>query len=85
MPGIARAVIPGIAHHVTQRGNRGEDIFFEDEDEGMLATIRLHTRTGCPAGDKRLVSALESRLGRRLLARSIGRPRKGKTKALRKG
>jgi len=57
----------------------------EKEDEGMLATIRLQTRTGRPAGDKRLVSALESRLGRQLLARSIGRLRKGKTKALRKG
>lgn len=56
----------------------------EKEDEGMLATIRLHTRTGRPAGDKRFVSALESRSGRRLLARSIGRPRKEKTKALRK-
>ena len=54
----------------------------EKEDEGLLATIRLHTRTGRPAGDKRFVSALESRLGRRLQARSIGRPRKGKTKAL---
>jgi putative transposase len=57
----------------------------EKEDEGMLATIRLHTRTGRPAGDKRFVSAMESRLGRRPLAGSIGRPRKEKTKALRKG
>lgn len=29
---MARVVIPGIAHHVTQRGNRGEDIFFGDAD-----------------------------------------------------
>ena len=32
MPRIARAVIEGIPYHVTQRGNRREDIFFEDED-----------------------------------------------------
>jgi hypothetical protein len=27
---IARIVVPGVPHHVTQRGNRGEAIFFED-------------------------------------------------------
>ena len=32
MPRIARAVVEGIPYHVTQRGNRREDIFFEDED-----------------------------------------------------
>ena len=45
----------------------------EKEDEEMLATIRLHTRTGRPAGDKRFVSGLEARLGCRLQARPIGR------------
>ena len=50
----------------------------EKEDEEMLATIRLHTRTGRPAGDKRFGSGLEARPGRRLQARPIGRPRKGK-------
>ena len=29
---IARIVVPGLPHHVTQRGNRGERIFFELED-----------------------------------------------------
>jgi putative transposase len=32
MPRIARVVVPGIAHHVTQRGNRREDIFFDEAD-----------------------------------------------------
>mgnify|MGYP002700192101 CR=1 FL=1 len=32
MPRIARNVFPGIPHHITQRGNRREDVFFEDED-----------------------------------------------------
>ena len=32
MPRVARIVSPGIAHHVTQRGNRGQDIFLDDED-----------------------------------------------------
>jgi putative transposase len=32
MPRIARSVFPHLPHHVTQRGNRGEDVFFDDED-----------------------------------------------------
>jgi len=28
----ARVVIPGVAHHVTQRGNNRQDVFFTDED-----------------------------------------------------
>lgn len=32
MARLARIVIPGIPHHVTQRGNRREPVFFEDGD-----------------------------------------------------
>lgn len=32
MPRQSRTVCAGIAHHVTQRGNRREDVFFTDED-----------------------------------------------------
>ncbi len=32
MPRMARVVIPGCPHHVTQRGNRGEDVFFTEGD-----------------------------------------------------
>jgi putative transposase len=32
MPRTARIVIPGAAHHVTQRGNNGQDVFFVDSD-----------------------------------------------------
>lgn len=32
MPRIARIVIPDVAHHVTQRGNRRQDVFFGDAD-----------------------------------------------------
>lgn len=35
MSRIARAVIPGIAHHVTQRGNRRLETFFSDDDYRM--------------------------------------------------
>ncbi|MEW6609422.1 MAG: transposase [bacterium] len=32
MPRVARIMIENIPYHVTQRGNRREDIFFGDED-----------------------------------------------------
>jgi putative transposase len=32
MARLARIVIPGVAHHVTQRGNRRLPVFFSDED-----------------------------------------------------
>lgn len=32
MPRIARTVIAGVPHHVTQRGNRREPVFFTDAD-----------------------------------------------------
>ncbi|KAA6186723.1 transposase [Thiohalocapsa marina] len=32
MARIARVVVPGLPHHITQRGNRGESTFFDDTD-----------------------------------------------------
>lgn len=32
MPRIARVVAPGLPHHITQRGNYGQDIFHDDVD-----------------------------------------------------
>jgi len=32
MARIARVVVPGLPHHITQRGNRRQQIFFADED-----------------------------------------------------
>ncbi len=32
MARLARVVVPGVAHHVTQRGNRRERVFFEADD-----------------------------------------------------
>ncbi len=32
MPRLARSVFADIPHHITQRGNRREDVFFADED-----------------------------------------------------
>ena len=35
MARIARFIVPGLPHHVTQRGNRRERIFFSDEDYAL--------------------------------------------------
>jgi putative transposase len=32
---IARIVVPGVPHHVTQRGNRQQPIFFREGDQGV--------------------------------------------------
>ncbi len=41
MARLARVVLPGVAHHVTQRGNRRLPIFFSDDDRrAYLALLR---------------------------------------------
>ncbi|MDB5709285.1 MAG: hypothetical protein JWL96_1355 [Sphingomonas bacterium] len=44
MARLARVVIPGVAHHVTQRGNRRQPIFFSDDDRRTYLAL-LHQ--GC--------------------------------------
>lgn len=49
MPRLARIVVPGSPHHVTQRGNRREPVFFEDGDQlrylGFLSQAAVHSGT----------------------------------------
>ena len=35
MPRVARHVFPTIPHHITQQGNRREDMFFCDDDKQL--------------------------------------------------
>ena len=53
MARLPRIVIPGVAHHVTQRGNRRLPVFFSDEDRrGYLALLAEAARasgTACLA------------------------------------
>jgi REP-associated tyrosine transposase len=47
MPRLARTVFAGVPHHITQRGNRREDIFHSDEDRKIYLSwlgeySRLH-------------------------------------------
>ncbi len=39
MPRIARVVIPGCPHHVTQRGNHRQDVFYAEYDRGMYMDL----------------------------------------------
>jgi len=39
MPRIGRIVIPGCPHHVTQRGNNRQDVFFVDDDRRAYLSI----------------------------------------------
>jgi putative transposase len=39
MARLARVVAPGLPHHVTQRGNRREPIFFEDGDQEVYCDL----------------------------------------------
>lgn len=41
MARLARVVIPGLPHHVTQRGNRRADVFFTPEDRRTYLTLLL--------------------------------------------
>ncbi len=41
MARIARLVVPGVAHHVTQRGNRRTEIFYSDNDRRRFLSL-LH-------------------------------------------
>jgi len=48
MARIARVVVPRFPHHVTQRGNRRQPVFFSDDD--YLAYIKLLSETRENAG-----------------------------------
>ena len=39
MARMARIVVPGLPHHVTQRGNRGQQVFFTAEDSLYYRTL----------------------------------------------
>jgi putative transposase len=45
MARLARMIIPGLAHHITQRGNRRERIFLQKGDRqvylGLLSQVDI--------------------------------------------
>lgn len=61
----ARIVIPDVPHHVTQRGNNRQDVFFTDDDRRLYLAV-LQER--CAAAGVRVLGAKQgqapSSLGR---------------------
>ena len=53
MARLARIVIPGVAHHVTQRGNRRQPVFFSDSDRALYLDL---LREGCAAAEVRCLA-----------------------------
>ncbi len=43
MARLARVVVPGTPHHVTQRGNRGDSVFFDDADYALYKDLVAET------------------------------------------
>ena len=39
MPRVARIVVPGVPHHVTQRGNNRQTVFFSDDDRRFYLAL----------------------------------------------
>ncbi|HYZ85411.1 MAG TPA: transposase [Bryobacteraceae bacterium] len=39
MPRPLRVIIPGVAHHVTQRGNYRQKVFYRDEDRSFYVEL----------------------------------------------
>jgi len=44
MPRIARLVVPGVPHHITQRGNDRTDVFFDDDRLIYLNILQTQSR-----------------------------------------
>jgi hypothetical protein len=64
MPRIARVVIPGIPHHITQRGNQRQNMFFSDADR--IEYLRLVLEYSVQAGLLIIAFCLMMRLSLRI-------------------
>lgn len=42
MARMARVVVPGVPHHVTQRGNRRQNVFFKEDDYHLYSRLVKH-------------------------------------------
>ena len=86
MPRIPRIVVPGVAHHVTQRGNRRLQTLFVDADyrryveliaEGCrqdAERMRTHIANGRALGGDVFMAKVEAHIGQSLRRRPPGRP-----------
>ena len=47
MPRALRGVVAGCPHHVTQRGNNRQDVFFVDDDRRVFVELLRESTIGC--------------------------------------
>jgi hypothetical protein len=91
MPCKARIVLEGQPHHITQRGNNRQDVFFVDDrnrqglleeklDRDYIARLRLSTSRGRSLATDSFLSKMEKIAGRRLRPLPVGRPKERKRK-----
>ena len=58
MARLARVVAPGIPHHVTQRGNRRQQVFFSDDDYALYRGYLWQGRfASCPMDEAHLLAS----------------------------
>ena len=80
MARLARVVIPGYPHHITQRGNGRARARFPDfaellaceEEADLFASLRAAESIGRPLGDDRFLARVEQWTGRVLKAGKRG-------------
>jgi putative transposase len=80
MARLPRLVIPGIPYHVTQRGNRRQQTFFEEADYALAEKwrrLRMSETSGRPLGSEAWLDALEAQTGRALKPQKRGPKRRG--------
>ncbi len=56
MARLPRLVLPGISHHVTQRGNGRQATFFEDGDYALYLDLLAAARRGPATGTRKVVA-----------------------------
>jgi REP element-mobilizing transposase RayT len=71
MPRLARLVVPGLPHHVTQRGNRRQQTFFCEEDYAAYVELMADW-----CKERVFVDELERMAGRILHPQKASRPLK---------
>jgi hypothetical protein len=58
MARLGHVVIPGLPHHVTQRGNRREQVFLSEDDYRAYLTLRFADWTAGLAEQERYESGV---------------------------
>ena len=78
MARLARVVVPGVARHVAQRGNRRQPTFLQEEYEAYLAL--LGEWCWRPLGETTFLDQIEDLLGREIRPAKRGRKPKRQEK-----